>query len=62
MRFLPRLSTLTPTALAVALMVPASVTAATLQPSTVRAWDAYVSATEARVARELTSPRRVKNP
>jgi hypothetical protein len=38
-------------------MVPASVTAATLQPSTVRAWDAYVSATEARIARELTSSR-----
>ena len=43
--------------LAVAFMVPASVTAATLQPSTVRAWDAYVSATEARIARELTSSR-----
>jgi hypothetical protein len=38
--------------LAVAFMVPASVTAATVQPSTVRAWDAYVSATEARIARE----------
>jgi hypothetical protein len=43
--------------LAVAFMVPASATAATLQPSTVRAWDAYVSATEARIARELTSSR-----
>lgn len=43
--------------IAVAFMVPASVTAATLQPSTVRAWDAYVSATEARIARELTSSR-----
>jgi hypothetical protein len=43
--------------LAVAFMVPASVTAATLQPSTARAWDAYVSATEARIARELTSSR-----
>jgi hypothetical protein len=38
-------------------MVPASASAATLQPQTVRAWDAYVAATEARIARELTSPR-----
>jgi hypothetical protein len=56
-RFLARLSTLVPAALAVAIMIPASATAATLQPQTVRAWNAYVAATEARIARELASPR-----
>ena len=40
-----------------ALMLPASVSAATLQPETVQAWNAYVAATQARIDRELTSPR-----
>jgi archaetidylinositol phosphate synthase len=40
-----------------ALMLPANVSAATLQPETVQAWNAYVGATQARIDRELTSPR-----
>jgi hypothetical protein len=56
-RFLARLSTLVPAALAAAIMMPAGAAAATLQPQTVRAWNAYVAATEARIARELTAPR-----
>jgi hypothetical protein len=35
------------------LMVPGESLAATLQPQTLRAWDAYVSATEKRIASEL---------
>src|SRR5262245_15260177 len=31
--------------------------AATLQPQTMRAWNTYVAATEARIAHELSSPR-----
>jgi archaetidylinositol phosphate synthase len=40
-----------------ALMLPANVSAATLQPETAEAWNAYVAATQARIDRELTSPR-----
>jgi hypothetical protein len=57
MSILSRLSVLMSTALAVATMAPTGAAAATLQPHTVRAWDAYVAATEARIARELASPR-----
>ena len=44
-------------ALAFATLVPAATHAATLQPHTQRAWDAYTAATEARIARELASTR-----
>ena len=44
-------------ALVAALVIPGSGAAATLQPNTVKAWDTYVAATEARIARELAAPR-----
>jgi len=56
-RILLRLSTLVSSALVIAGMTPAGAAAATLQPQTVRAWDSYVAATEARITRELTSTR-----
>ena len=40
-----------------ATLVPRGAAAATLQAHTVKAWDAYVSATEARIAGEVASPR-----
>ena len=43
--------------LASALLLPATVSAATLRPETVQAWNAYVAATQARIDRELISPR-----
>jgi archaetidylinositol phosphate synthase len=38
------------------LLLPGNLSAATLQPDTVRAWNAYVAATESRIGRELRSP------
>jgi hypothetical protein len=54
MKLLSRCLVITLSAGAVA---PPDASAATLQPQTVRAWEAYVGATEARIARELSSPR-----
>jgi hypothetical protein len=57
-RFLPgRRRTITVALLAAATVVPQPVMAATLQSQTVQAWDAYVSATERRIERELGSSR-----
>lgn len=42
--------------LAVATLAPVGASAATLEQTTVAAWNAYVAATEARIARELDSP------
>ena len=39
------------------MMVPGRLSAATLQPDTVQAWNAYVAATEGRIGRELSSQR-----
>ena len=44
-------------ALVAALVIPGRGAAATLQPNTVKAWDTYVAATEARIARELAASR-----
>jgi hypothetical protein len=44
-------------ALVVAAVVPQSASAATLRPHSVKAWDAYIAATEARIAGEVTSAR-----
>ena len=44
-------------ALAALLVIADGATAATLQPNTVKAWDTYVTATEARITRELAAPR-----
>ncbi len=44
-------------ALAAALVIPDGAVAATLQPNTVQAWNTYVTATEARITRELAAPR-----
>lgn len=45
---------------AAAMMIPSGgATAATLQPQTARAWDAYVATVEARIESELPSPRNV---
>ena len=38
-------------------LIPRGASAATLQPHTVKAWDAYVAATEARIAAEVASAR-----
>lgn len=43
--------------LATAMLPAARASAETLQPQTVKAWDAYVAATEVRIDRELASPR-----
>lgn len=43
--------------MAAAGVVPPSASAATLRQHSVKAWDAYVAATEARIAGEVTSPR-----
>ena len=39
------------------MIVPGPLSAATLQPDTVQAWNAYVAATEGRIGRELSSQR-----
>lgn len=57
MKLPARVSALVSLALAVMLAAPTGAAAATLQPQTVRAWEAYVAATEARIARELSGPR-----
>jgi hypothetical protein len=57
MKLPARASALISTALAVVIAAPTGAVAATLQPQTVRAWEAYVAATEVRIARELSSPR-----
>ena len=44
-------------ALVAALVIPGRGAAATLQPHTARAWDTYVTDTEARITRELAAPR-----
>lgn len=44
------------TTMALTLALRGDATAATLQPHTLQAWRAYVAATEARIARELTAP------
>jgi hypothetical protein len=38
-------------------LIPRGTSAATLQPHTVKAWDAYVAAAEARISAEVASPR-----
>src|SRR4029078_5168365 len=40
-------------------LIPRGASAATLQPHTVKAWDAYVAATEARIAAEVAAARGV---
>jgi hypothetical protein len=55
MKLPARVSTLLSTTLAVAIAAPTAA-AATLKPQTARAWEAYVAATESRIARELSSP------
>jgi hypothetical protein len=44
--------------LVASILAPQPATAATLQPETVQAWDAYISATERRIEGELASSRR----
>ncbi len=53
----PRWPLVLAVAFTAALAIPEVTAAATLQPNTVKAWDRYVAATEARITRELSAPR-----